>query len=50
MPDDDAVIYRIADLYQEAGNLDVARQNDAHTEAVLRAFLTDWVLPVLMQK
>ena len=41
---------QIADLHQEAGNLDIPRQNDAQVEAVLRAFLTERILPVLMQK
>ena len=50
MPDTPSIVENIADLYQEAGNLEVRRQNDAQVEATLRAFLKDRVLPVLMQK
>ena len=50
IPDAPSVIYNIADLYQEAGNLNVSRQNDAQTEEILRAFLTERILPLLMQK
>ena len=47
IPDAPAVGERIAELYQEAGNLEASTTTDAET--LLRSFLQERVLPVLMQ-